>query len=309
MLTTWRALIRLSPQEPIGEDSQKALRVIELHRKIKTLDKLPALPHAAGEILNLIREPMVSLSNLAQAISKDIAMTARILRAANSSYYGVPRRVDNVQLATVLLGFDQTVTLATSVAVKSALRQNSDHPQNLEQFWVHSLAVAEFTVTLHSLLPVKTIKGLYIAGLLHDVGKFILDEYFPEIYDQIQQLSSDRNISRLDAEMEVLGIDHGHIGAWLISAWNLPPEVSEAVAQHHFHPEDADPYALAYYITWADKLSYLMENVTKMEVGEKLIELKDWQEWISSSNRSEEEIIEALFKSVERVKIMADLMR
>lgn len=216
-------------------------RVPDLEERAKSLRKatesvlsLPTLPIVATKLMEMVDNPTVSSGKLAKALSDDQVLTARILKLANSSYYGFPRQIGTVNLAVVVLGFDTIRDLVLSVAVMDVFRTGArDGRFDLARFWDHSVRVAAASRMLARLLRWRGVGECFTAGILHDIGKIVLYQYQPREFDETLRRIAEDGVPQLDAELQVLGATHADVGAWLAEKWNLPTALVEAVRYHH----------------------------------------------------------------------------
>jgi putative nucleotidyltransferase with HDIG domain len=197
------------------------------------LRQLPPLPRALGKALALIDDPSSRMSELVQVLSLDSGLTGTFLRMVNSAYYGIPRRVTSLAEAVGYLGYDTVKSVlfasSTSKVLSTAVPSYQMQPGVL---WKHSIAVAaggEWVAKRCGLTPVSEV---YVAGLLHDVGKLVLDAM---LNHETQWFAQPPTSGSTWLEMERLstGHDHAEVGAIVVRTWNLPDRVVEAVACHH----------------------------------------------------------------------------
>lgn len=204
-----------------------------IHESVRSL---PPLPAAVQRLLALARDAETDFAEISRVIESDQTLTARTLRAANSAFYGVPRRVETVRQATVLLGSDTIVNLALSVSVLGLQDDIARQwPLDPEAFWRHSLAVATTARQLAKVLNYEDADGAFVAGLLHDIGKLVMLNHFGEVYGQVLLAAQDGTKPLHELEQEILEIDHAAVGQALCLHWNLPAILTRAVAEHHDH--------------------------------------------------------------------------
>jgi len=219
-----------------------------LQRIHAEIDHLPTLPTVLPRVLKLVEDPDSSAQEIVEAITPDLALTARILKAANSAYYGIPSSISNLERAVPLLGLGMVKSLALAMGVIECLPQKIGGKEfAAKDLWVHSLAVATAVDEMGHLLDVKT-GYLFTMGLLHDVGQIILAQFFREEFFQALELCRSREDFHLhDAERELLGVDHGEVGAMLLKRWKLPASIVKPVAAHHIDgfPKGVDELDLA----------------------------------------------------------------
>ena len=215
----------------------KDMEKTELQAKIYSkIDELPTIPAVLPKLLYLMESSGTNASDLADVISHDPAMTSKILKVANSAYYGFQQKISDLERAVPLLGFNMVKSLALSIGVISSLPSGGKNPYfSREGLWIHSLAVA----TLMQELGRRLSKGdrseyIFVIGLLHDIGKVVLDQFFNELFRQALEEVEKLGNSKLHiAERRVIGVDHGEVGAMLLTRWRFPEVISNPIAVHH----------------------------------------------------------------------------
>jgi len=202
---------------------------------IAGMESLPSLPAMYAEIMAELQSPEASVARVAQIVSKDIGMTAKILQIINSAFFGLPRHVTSAAQAVGLLGLDTIKGLALTLQVLGQFDEKEMRGFPVERLWEHSLAVATSARQIAKLR--KSEEGIaddaFLAGLLHDVGILVLIKHLPIPYGRVLTLMEEKKISQWQAEKEVLGITHAEVGAYLLALWGLPDSIIEAVAYHH----------------------------------------------------------------------------
>ena len=219
-------------------------RIPDLKRIIAGIDDLPTLPRTVLKITELVNDPKSSAKDLARVITDDQILTARLLKLVNSSFYGLPQRISTVTGAIVLIGFDaiRNLLLTTSVFDLFADR-NKKKQQKQEKFWDHSLGCAVGAKVIGNYLRYDNIEELFVAGLLHDIGKIVEMMFQPHEFSKVVAVISRENILMITAEIRILGYSHAEIGKLLAEKWNLPSKLVQIIAHHH-QPNDAGSFAM-----------------------------------------------------------------
>jgi len=218
----------------------------ELAVKLSTVEDLPTLPSIVLELERLLQNEAVGVDDVALVIEEDPAIAASVLRVANSVMYysSISGTIISLRDAITRLGFKEVDRLVSSAALIRTFGRLGHH-LDPKCFWRKSLstAVAGRVIARSVTVPVPLDEGeAYIAGLLHDVGLLILDEYFPDTYGQLQAVAVKQGGALADVERGVLGLDHGEIGGYLLDRWNLPEALVEAITWHN-QPDRAKPEA------------------------------------------------------------------
>ena len=220
-------------------------RVLAIKETILAAGDLPTLPLVALEVTRLAENPLTSVAEMVRLIRNDPSLTARILRVANSAYYGMPQRIDSLNTALAVLGIKEISSLVTSISVVKTFPAREGEPGtptedrrvgealDLQVFWEHSAGCAEIARVMAAKLQLHFHGAEFTAGLLHDVGKLVLDQHFHDEFLAARELQFADHLSSAEAERRVLGVDHAEIGSWLAETWSLPLEIAEAIRYHH----------------------------------------------------------------------------
>ncbi|WP_054701798.1 HDOD domain-containing protein [Desulfosarcina cetonica] len=201
---------------------------------LKKIDKLEPVPIIIHKVLALANDPEAPLSELMRVVERDPAITANLLKTANSAYLGLAVKVDSVQQAVSMLGQQQVVEMVLSQNLSGNLdRAQAGYGLAKGDLWRQSLAVAMVARTLAKQRDLMSLPAIYTAALLKDIGKVILHEYVADKLDTIQRLVSDRGMSFVEAEKDVLGMDHTALGGIIAKQWNFSPHMIYMIENHH----------------------------------------------------------------------------
>lgn len=199
---------------------------------VRNLEDLPSLPAVVMELLTSIDQEDVDISVLAKKVSHDQALTAKTLRLANSSLFGLQVKVTTIQQAITYLGFQTTRNLITAAAVTGCFPEGRCPGFNDKAFWRHSIATAACCKVLARRVRFNQDYA-FTAGLLHDIGRLVLISRFPAAYQQVLQYRSANDTYVLEAEQAVMGVDHVVAGVALAEHWNFSDTMKTAIAFHH----------------------------------------------------------------------------
>ncbi len=197
----------------------------------RNLRDLPALPTIVLELIRSFDQPDVDIGKLADTISHDQALAARTLRVANSSFYGLPSKVKTINQAIMVLGFDTVRSLVSAGAIVRALPGTGSH-LDLAQFWRHSMATAVCARNIARRTRLNQ-EYAFLSGLLHDIGRLVLATRFPQQYAAAMDWRDQHDSWQVDAEQQVLGIDHQQVGLMLAESWKFPALIQRAIGHHH----------------------------------------------------------------------------
>ncbi|MCP3874378.1 MAG: HDOD domain-containing protein [Desulfobacteraceae bacterium] len=227
----------------------------ELKKRLSRIKNLPTLPIVASNVIKLTQNPDSTAFEIAEAISKDQSLATKVLKTANSAYYGFPRQITTVNYAIVVLGLNniKNIVLSTSIIQRfSKSDENALFDRN--DFWKHSLLCGIISKKISEHIGITNSEEMFMCGLLHDFGKLILDSFFHDEFIMALQLSKEKNITISQAENDIFGFDHSGVGALLLGKWSLPPSLVKAVEFHHSPIESLNAFRTASIVHVADYL-------------------------------------------------------
>lgn len=204
-------------------------------RKLESIRDLPTVPIIISQILNAIDNPNSTAGQIANLIEKDQSITARVLRIANSPFYGFARKISTVDLAVVVMGLNGIKEIVMSVFLKKLFKRIKNNIFDIQAFWHYSVYCGAGSRLLARKLGYKLAGEAFVAGLMHDIGILIIAEYFKEQYRDIMLLQIQKGYSITEAEQLILGNTHCEIGAWIAERWNIPDKLVSTIRNHHTH--------------------------------------------------------------------------
>ena len=204
---------------------------------VQEVQNLISMPEVLLRVNRLIDDPTSTSVDVGRVITQDPGLTARLLRIANSSYYGPGRRIDTVSRAVTQMGMRQLRDLVLATAAASVFQGIPNTVIAMDDFWRHSIYCALAASHLAKLSGMPNHDGLFVAGLLHDVGQLILFHRYPaESHQALLLAVSDPAVPSVhEAERRIFDFDHMQVGCELIRHWKLPENLQQCVAYHH-HP-------------------------------------------------------------------------
>lgn len=213
------------------------LRSLEI--KVSRSENLPVLPQIVSQVLKLADNPEASPKDMERIVDRDAAITAKVLRVANSSYYGM-NNCASTGRAISMLGMNTVRSLVVGIAYQQIIagRSFASHFNKLE-FWRHSLGVATCARILGKLKAPMQAEELYVAGMMHDVGMLVLDRFHPLELDKTVKFAMEEGMCLHQAEQLMFGFDHTQVGAMLAEKWGMTKTIADAVRFHH-DPRSAD---------------------------------------------------------------------
>lgn len=210
----------------------------ELQQRIDVVNELFSLPDAVIKINALVRDPDTNAGDIAGAISSEVAMSAKVLKLVNSSFYGFSRRVTSINYAVVILGFNTIRNLVMSVFMASQC--HSLVPGfDTKEFWRYSINCAVATEHIAKMTGYPQPEDAFMAGMMNKIGLVVMSQYWPDELATVVAAAASKGVLLLDVENELLGYDHYSIGAALMDRWNLPEEISD-VCRHIANPIESD---------------------------------------------------------------------
>lgn len=232
---------------------------LSLDEIVSRVDDLPALPQIVAKVLKLTDDPNSTVKELSEVICQDQVLTAKVLRLANSAYYGYPRRIGSIVEAIVMLGFKVIRNLVMAASVQKILYQDvAGYRLEAGDLWRHSIACAMAAHRIAKRVGYHKSDEAFIAGLLHDIGKVVLSVYVNEVYGEIVKRVKEFHISFSQAEGDVLGFTHADVGARVVDRWNLPKPYVDAIAHHHEPELGKENHKLVAIVHLADILCMMM---------------------------------------------------
>ncbi|NTV79542.1 MAG: HDOD domain-containing protein, partial [Clostridiales bacterium] len=201
---------------------------------LKMISYLPPIPTVMVELVQALNDENIELNVLGRIIGKDPSMSVNVLKVANSAFYKLPVKVNTIEHAVRMLGTREIASLCIACTAGKTLKAPVNQPTiDLSMFWQHSVATGVISKVLCSELGIQTQNNIYLAGLIHDVGKIILDRFMHDVYKEIVKVTYNENISLTEAEQRITGESHARVGGWLMEAWNLPPIFVDVANHHH----------------------------------------------------------------------------
>jgi len=214
----------------------------KLQEQLEKIENIATIPGNAFQIIQMINDPDSSLQAISKLIEQDMSLTTKILKIANSPFIGYVSEVDTVQRALTILGLNQVKNMVLAIALYSAFI-NFKETENFsrEKFWQHSFGTGQIARTFANKLNIHMRGEEFVGGVIHDIGKIIIDQYFPEQFEEILRHSQEHQIPLVESEIKLLGADHMEIGGWLLRRWKFPENLIAVVSYHHT-PSKADKY-------------------------------------------------------------------
>ena len=210
-----------------------------IRQRLELCKTLPSLPSAAIKIVELASDPGSGMRDIADVICTDPALSAKILRMANSSLYSRQSACDTFQQALVRLGLNATVSLSLTFSLANVLAGTKQSGLNYEQVWKRALFTATSARVLGTHFGLKDVEDIFLAGLMQDIGLLALDTAFPQLYEGLEDCEQEHD-QLFELERRELETDHAEVGRWLMDRWRLPHRIVDAIGASHCIDEYGD---------------------------------------------------------------------
>jgi predicted Zn finger-like uncharacterized protein len=289
--TAWR---RLLPENALyGESLQKEVS--------EHFSKLYPMPHVMLKARRLLSDPETDFRQVSNLLKTDQALASRVLKAANSPYFGFTGRVSSIRHASTLLGTNMLIQIIDMVSSSKVLGATmKGYEIDSGAMWRHSITVAVGSDMIAKKVAAKYSGEAFFAGLLHDAGKILLDPYILERRAAFSKLTQTAERPIHDIEKAILGLDHGVMGAELCTHWALPEMVADAIRWHHA-PSGSQANILAYVIHAADAITKGLNATTfSFDIG--IVEDKALQ----FLRLGQKEIEKIAYQTMEAVETLED---
>jgi HD-like signal output (HDOD) protein len=261
-----KAIIRLDrPAGPSAKASEsgssaagEALKGAALRAGIlKRVTDLPPMPQTVFKAREILRDPRSSFQELAKILESDQGIAARVLKMANSAYYGMMGKVSSLQHASVLLGYKTLAEIVSLAGASTVLgTMLAGYGLCAGDLWKHSLGVAFGSRLIAAKKKPELANDAFAAGLIHDAGKLVLDPYISEWKDEFDRFMEGEAKPFLVAEKQILGFDHAEIAFDLCKVWNVPQALIRAIRYHHC-PGNGQGDDLAHVVHMADAIALM----------------------------------------------------
>ena len=233
-------------------DHEPLAKPLKVREKINHEDvQLPETPTIITELNKVIDDPLATSDEVAQIVHTSPSLAAMLLKIVNSAYYGFPSRIDRISRAVTIIGTKEISALALGLCVMEAFTDIPEELVDMKAFIRHSLVCGMVARILAAMNNVAETEQLFVAGLLHDVGKLIIHKYYPDHGKECLQLGNSSNMPVFQAEKQIMGMTHPQFSKLLLKKWNFPEELTSNIVFHH-RPDKASDTKKAGIVHLAD---------------------------------------------------------
>lgn len=222
---------------------------------VKQEIELASLPNIFFQISDSLKNPRSSAAYVAEVISKDVALSAKLLKMVNTPFYGFPSKIDTLSRAVTIVGTNQLTNLALGVSVIGAFSEIPDEFFTLKEFWLHSVTVGITARLLAGKARLPGDEKYFVAGLLHDIGRLVMLKNHPKASTEVLRPAKVGRRALVNVERTVWGCTHSEIGGRLLKAWRLPAFLEVLVNFHH-NPMESSMVKEAAVIHLADFITH-----------------------------------------------------
>lgn len=250
------------------------MNAVELAQKSSTLF---TLPDVYMRLQGVVKKPETSLDDIAELISTDAALTARLLKIANSSFYNFPAQIDTISRAINLIGTDQLMNLVLATSVATSFSGIPEEVIDMDSFWRHNVDTGLVARSLGAAGKQRDVERLFVIGLLHNVGKLLVLNEMPE--QAIKVLQPEPGQCPWELQQQTFGFTFAECGAELLALWELPDALVEAVRFQNLPNLAGDDASAAAVLNIASRAASAMEQEICPDVGPDYLELIDADAW------------------------------
>lgn len=279
---------------------------------VTEIESLPVLPRVLRDIENELEQEEPSLEVVAELITQDIGLVAKVMKLVNSPFFGLPAHIDSVHKAITMLGLDTIKALVLSSHLFALYDDKALPNFSLNMLWEHCFRVSNIARLLAECegMNKRVVTESRMAGLLHDVGKLILTSYFPEKYAEVLKMTEEGAAPICELEKSVFGTTHAEIGAYLMGLWGVPGNVVHGIGFHHEY--DSLDMSVAMFLSLANVIDHnfivLNDDYVRIKFNPKLApkicDEKKMRQWLSYIDQHWSEDDDYSFLNEERVNLL-----
>lgn len=229
-----------------------------IEKILQSIERIPAFPTTILKAGEMLKDDDYSVNALTDLIKFDQAIAANVLKMSNSAYLSPRHRISTIREAVIYLGQQNLLRVVQTAGVSRFFaKANHGYVTNANELWEHSVAVALMSQILARKILKREDETLYLAALLHDVGKMVMGEFVHDSFEKIMDLVHQQSHSFLEAEEAVIGINHAALGGRIAVRWNYPEQIKNALAYHHRPDLAAEDDVITWLVYLADQICLL----------------------------------------------------
>lgn len=239
----WRLAANFPKPREEGHEADRSMAAFPFDNEDEVIKntRYPSLPQVVIRLNQAINDPRCTATHIAEIISKDAGLTARLLKLVNSPFYHFPTEITSIPRAVAIVGSRQLTMLALATVVTSSFKNIPPEYLSMESFWKHSIACGLIARLIASYKQNTNTEIFFLAGLLHDIGRLIIFQDFPAHAREILAQAAEHPGLAHHIEREILGIDHAELGGLLMKKWKLSAALENACSYHYMPMESQDP--------------------------------------------------------------------
>lgn len=278
--------------------------VLTAESVVEGVDDLLSLPDAAIRLNALLVDPDVSANEIADVVSVDAALAARVLRAVNSAYFGLRTRVDTISKAIAMIGTSELHSLVLTTSAAQAFKSISYKLVDMETFWQHSVRAALAARGFAESSLKRHRERVFLSALMHDIGKLVLYHQVPTVSTRVLEAVREGQLQD-EVEFALLGFTHADVGAVLLERWNLPSSLSVPVRYHHRFAEAPEYTQESALIYLGSRVADYME-LKRSDETPVLVDADDaWNQARCSPSELEEVMVDVDMNWLQVIEIVA----
>ena len=232
---------------------------MELNKLISIVDEFPTLPTIYSQLLEIMANPHSTVMDVAKIIEQDQASATKVLKAVNSSLYGLQVRVGSISKAIFHLGFNEVKNLVITLSLINLTSKMSNfHNFSIVDFWKHSIGVGVTSRALGSIIKAPNIEDFFISGIIHDIGKLVFINYYSQDYAKVIDMATVKLLPIRQAEREYFGFNSSIVGEMLADKWKLPDPIKRSIKYQHVGMVEGKPNNLVACVHLAVVISKLL---------------------------------------------------
>lgn len=259
---------------------------------IDEIEELKAIPAVVMELITMLENQETPVEEISEKIKKDEAISAFVLKCCNSAHYGVKTAISTIQQGLIMLGYSRYKSILMSYFLRQ-LHQKINKKYIASYLWEHSVCVALTAreLAIHAKLERNRVEEVYMAGLIHDIGKLAFYFSAPEAYETLIHVSDKERLSMLTIEESSYGYNHSAVGFHLLTRWRLPRQITAPAFHHHNMEESGEEDIIVKLVTFANM-------VTHAEIGKRIVITDAQREEYGLTKAEYEKLVAKIFDTL-----------